>query len=202
MARDVKFLVDDIKKAVATGGQSASVLIMNSLSQSGPQWTGRFSSAWSAVSGRTKKGSGPRQSEGPKFQYKINDVKKAVIPKNVKGTYNLYTILNESPYAKIALDIDAWIPGQLGEDFDLPFGNIEKSTRFTFGIRPKGGKRGQLIQSTKSRSGGSDIEALPNSRSADLDWYSTYATGGKFANDFKKGMNEGLKSASINPGRA
>ena len=55
MARNVKFLVDDIKKAVATGGQSASVLIMNSLSQRGPHWKGRFSSAWSSVSGRTKK---------------------------------------------------------------------------------------------------------------------------------------------------
>tara|TARA_R100000734_G_scaffold1726_1_gene1869 strand:+ start:721 stop:1329 length:609 start_codon:yes stop_codon:yes gene_type:complete len=201
MARNVKFLADDIKKAVATGGQSASVLIMNSLSQRGPHWTGRFSSAWSSVSGRTKKGSSPRQIEGPKFQYKINDVKKAVIPKNVKGIYNLYTILNESPYAAIALDLKPWVPGQLGQDFDLPFGNFEQSTRFTFGIRPKGGKRGQLIQSTKSRSTASDIEALPNSRSADLDWYFDYASGGKFANDFKKGMNEGLKSASTNPGR-
>tara|TARA_R100000234_G_scaffold84070_1_gene53344 strand:+ start:302 stop:916 length:615 start_codon:yes stop_codon:yes gene_type:complete len=204
MARDVKFLVSDVKKAVASGGQSASVLIMNSLSQKGPQWTGRFSSAWSSVSGRTKRGSGPRQSEGPKFTYKLNDVKKAVIPKSVSGVYNLYTILNESPYAKIALDLDYWIPGQLGVNFDLPFGS-EKSTRFTFGTRPRPGKRGQLTNESKTRPRDFDIDnskGLQNSRSADLDWYSNYASGGAFAKDFKAGIRSGLKSVSRNPGNA
>jgi len=181
MARDVKFLVDDVKKAVATGGQSASVLIMNSLSQKGPRWTGKFSSAWSAVSGRTKKGSPPRQSQGPKFQYKISDVKKAVIPKNVKNTYNLYTILNESPYADQALDLKPFVPE----------GNIPpEPEKVTKGIREV--YRGLVTVE----------EEGPNRSTADLDWYPDYATGGAFANDFKKGMNEGLKSVSTNPGRA
>ena len=192
MARDIKFLVDDVKKAVAAGGQSASVLIMNSLSQRGPHWLGEFSSAWSSVSGRTKRGSRPRQFEGPKFQYKMSDVKKAIIPKNVKGTHNLYTILNESPHAPIALDLIPWVPG----DFELPYGNLNDS-RFVYGIRPGGGKRGEL------RSIGSRLDPnLTNRRTAPLDWYPTYASGGAFAKDFKAGMRSGLKLVSRNPGRA
>ena len=181
MARDVKFLVDDVKKAVATGGQSASVLIMNSLSQKGPRWTGKFSSAWSAVSGRTKKGSPPRQSQGPKFQYKISDVKKAVIPKNVKGIYNLYTILNESPYADQALDLEPFVPtGIIPPEPEKVFRGTRKKFR---GFRPI------------ERKG-------PNRSTADLDWYPDYATGGAFAKDFKAGMRSGLKLVSRNPGNA
>ena len=74
MARDIKFLTDDIRKSLAKGGQTSSVLIMNSLSQEGPRWTGKFSSAWSAISNRyQKKENLTRQNKGPKYQYSIND---------------------------------------------------------------------------------------------------------------------------------
>ena len=197
MARDIKFLTDDIRKSVSKGGQLASVSIMNSLSQRGPQWSGRFSSAWSAVSGRKKKGDPARQQQGNKYKYSITHVKQAVIPKSASGKYNLYTILNSTTYAPIALDLVAWVPGT----FDLPYGDLDDD-RFTFGIRPSGGKRGQLIQSTKFRSSDDEMAALPNSRSAPLDWYSDYASGGAFAKDFKKGIKEGLKLGSANPGKS
>ena len=51
MARDVKFLTEDIRKAVSKGGQMASVKISNSLSSAGPIWSGRFSSAWHSIPG-------------------------------------------------------------------------------------------------------------------------------------------------------
>ena len=204
MARDIKFLTDDIKKSVAKGGQIASVSIMNSLSQRGPQWSGRFSSAWSAVSGRKRKGDPARQRQGDKYKYSITHVKQAVIPKSASGNYNLYTIVNSTPYAPVALDLVAWVPGT----FDLPYGmlgSVDTSRvaddRFTFGIRPSGGKRGQLNQSTQSRSSDDEMAAFPNSRSAPLDWYSDYASGGAFAKDFKKGIKEGIKLGSANPGK-
>ena len=169
---------------------------MNSLSQRGPQWSGRFSSAWSAVSGRKRKGDPARQQQGNKYKYSITHVKQAVIPKSASGNYNLYTIVNSTPYAPIALDLVAWVPGT----FDLPSGDLDDD-RFTFGIRPSGGKRGQLSQSTQSRSSDDEMAAFPNSRSAPLDWYSDYASGGAFAKDFKKGIKEGLKLGSANPGK-
>ena len=197
MARDIKFLTDDIKKSVAKGGQIASVSIMNSLSQRGPQWSGRFSSAWSAVSGRKRKGDPARQQQGNKYKYSITHVKQAVIPKSASGNYNLYTIVNSTPYAPIALDLVAWVPGT----FDLPYGDLDDD-RFTFVIRPSGCKRCQLSQSTQSRSSDDEMAAFPNSRSAPLDWYSDYASGGAFAKDFKKGIKEGLKLGSANPGKS
>ena len=199
MARDVKFLTDDIRKSLAKGGQTSSVLIMNSLSQNGPHWTGKFSSAWSAISDRSKKGKPARQNKGPKYQYSINDVKKTVIPKiasNRSSGYTLYKILNESPYAKIALDIDPWIPGQ----FDTPYGKITDS-RFVYGTRPLEGKRGELNNigvPTNFR----DPEKLPNRITASLDWYPTYVKGGTFAKDFKSGIRVGLKQGNANPGKA
>ena len=195
MARDVKFLTDDIRKSLAKGGQTSSVLIMNSLSQNGPHWTGKFSSAWSAISGRSKKGKPARQNKGPKYQYSINDVKKTVIPKiasNRSSGYTLYKILNESPYAKVALDIDPWIPGQ----FDAPYGKVTDS-RFIYGTRPPGGKRGQLDDI-----GSRNRLSLPNRSTASLDWYPTYVKGGTFAKDFKSGIRVGLKQGNANPGKA
>lgn len=194
MARSVKFLTGDIRKSLAKGGQTASVLIMNSLSQSGPHWLGEFSSAWSSISGRTKKGKPARQQQGPKYQYSINDVKQAVIPKiasNRSGTYNLYTILNESSYAPVALDLVPWVPG----DFELPYGSLDDS-RFVYGVRPGGGKRGEL------RGIGSRLDPnLTNRRTAPLDWYPTYVKGGTFAKDFKSGIRVGLKQGNANPGK-
>lgn len=203
MARDIKFLTDDIRKSVAKGGKIASVSIMNSLSQRGPQWSGRFSSAWSAISGKDKQGDPARQQQGNKYKYSITHVKQAVIPKSASGNYNLYTIVNSTPYAKIALDLEFWNPGQLGVDFDLPYGKLDDD-RFTFGTRPRPGKRGQLTNQTNVRSGVIDednFSGVQNSRSAPLDWYSDYASGGAFAKDFKKGIKEGLKLGSANPGK-
>ena len=184
MARDVKFLTDDIRKSLAKGGQTASVLIMNSLSQEGPRWTGKFSSAWSAISNRSKKGKPARQNNGPKYQYSINDVKNTVIPKvasNRSSGYTLYKILNESPYADQALDLVPFAPeGIIPPEPEKVFKGTRKKYR---GFRP--------------------IEKEgPNRSTASLDWYPTYVKGGTFAKDFKSGIRVGLKQGNANPGKA
>ena len=179
MARNVRLLTNDIKQAVSLGGQIASVNIMNSLSKKGPSWTGKFSSSWSAVSGRKKTGERAR-GEGKRFVYSIGDVKRAVIPKKIKGggNYSVYRILNSSPYAKQALDIDPFVPS----------GQIPPEPR---GV--KRGKRGKYRGLISEGDGG-------NRSTAPLDWYPNYLSSSRYINDFKSGMREGFKKSNTNPG--
>ena len=177
MARNVKLLTNDIKQAVSLGGQIASVNIMNSLSKKGPSWTGKFSSAWSAVSGRKKTGEKAR-GQGNRFVYSLNDVKRAVIPKKIKGNYSVYTILNSSSYADQALDINPFVPTK----------NIPPE--------PKGVRRGKR---EKYRGLVSEGEG-GNRSTAPLDWYPTYLSSAKYINDFKTGMREGFKQSNSKPG--
>ena len=185
MSRNVKFLTADIRKAVSKGGQIASVKISNSLSSAGPQWTGRFSSAWHSIPGKKAIKGKARQQRGNKFKYNPSHVKTKIVPKTATkraAIYSLYKIVNTLDYADQALDLVPFNPkGVVPPIQDL--GNI-----FEIGVRPSGAERGYLNPGTG-----------PNVITAPLDWYRTYASA-KLQKDVKVGFSAGLGMVSKNPG--
>ena len=189
MARNVKFLTKDIKKAVSKGGKIASVQIMRSLSQKGPYFTGSFSSSWYSYDPKKKKAGKARQQVGSRYLYKDTDVKGTVIPVRLNKMLNeltLYTIENTSNYAEQALDLTAYIKRppfpDTGPDYGEGF--------FKVGNREDGAKRGNV----KPLSTGDG----PNTSTAPLDWWTTYASS-ELQKDSKIGFRAGIKLVSKNP---
>ena len=182
MARDVKFLTADIRKAVSKGGQMASVKISNSLSSAGPLWTGKFSSAWHSIPGEKPVTGKARQQRGGKYRYKPSHVKTKIVPKiaTKRGSnYPLYRVVNTLDYADQALDLVPFkptgtVPKRLGPIFEK-------------GERPIGAERGYLNPGTG-----------PNVITAPLDWYRTYASA-KLQKDVQIGFRAGLSMVSKNP---
>jgi len=169
MARDIKFLVNDIKEATVQAAREASVEIMNSLAQAGPVWTGKFSSAWYAV---PEGGSpGGHRSEGKVYQYDLRNV-----PKSRFKAGTIYQIVNGMEYAGQAMDI---VP------FDPPEERLTKGTidpgRLRYGVRPAGGRRGELTSGPDS-----------NRSTAPLDWFPDYVGGGKLKKDLGTGARKGF----------
>ena len=189
MARNVKFLTKDIKKAVSKGGKIASVQIMRSLSQKGPYFTGSFSSSWYSYDPKKKKVGKPRQQVGSRYLYKDTDVKGTVIPVRLNKMLNemtLYTIENTSDYVAQALDFKAYIKRppfpEPGPDYGKGF--------FIVGHRDSGSPRGGV---KPLRTGDGD-----HSSSAPLDWWTTYASS-EMQKDSKIGFRAGIKLVSKNP---
>ena len=184
MARNVKFLTADIRKAVSKGGQIASVKISNSLSSAGPLWTGKFSSSWHSIPGEKPITGKARQQRGGKYRYKPSHVKTKIVPKiaTKRGSnYPLYRVVNTLDYADQALDLVPFKPtGVVPPIQDL--GNI-----FEIGLRPMGAERGYLNPGTG-----------PNVITAPLDWYRTYASA-KLQKDVQIGFRAGLSMVSKNP---
>ena len=180
MARNVKFLTADIRKAVSKGGQIASVKISNSLSSAGPQWTGKFSSAWHSIPGEKSIRGGARQQRGAKYRYSPSDVKTKIVPKIATkrgSSYSLYRIANTLDYAAQALDIVPFnptgaVPNRLGPIFEQ-------------------GERKVYRGNIEVGSGG-------NVSTAPLDWYKTYASA-KLKKDVQIGFSAGLSMVSKNP---
>jgi hypothetical protein len=189
MARNVKFLTKDIKKALSKGGKIASVQIMRSLSQKGPYFTGSFSSSWYSYDPKKKKAGKARQQVGSRYLYKDTDVKGTVIPVRLNKMLNeltLYTIENTSNYAEQALDLTAYIKRppfpDTGPDYGEGF--------FKVGIREDGAKRGNV--KPLSTGDGSNTSTAP------LDWWTTYASS-ELQKDSKIGFRAGIKLVSKNP---
>jgi hypothetical protein len=167
--RDIKFLVNDIKEATVAAARTAAVDIMNSLAESGPVWTGRFSSAWYAVEDGGAPGGA--RSEGRIYEYDLRNV-----PATRFKAGTLYRIVNGMPYADQAQDL---------VEFDPPDEKLRRGTiapdRLDYGTRPEGGRRGEL------QGGGRQ-----NRRTAPLDWYSTYINGGGLKKDLATGARRGF----------
>lgn len=171
MARDIKFLVKDIKDATVEAAQQACVEIMNGLVEVGPGYSGAFSSAWYAVTKGDTPG-GPRSS-GSLYKYDKRNVPKA---RFTAGT--LYQIVNGSSYAAEAMDL---VPGRFVsqlEDGKEPVKDpVDVGTRY-------GQRRGEVTSGK-----GFAIST------AELDWWDTYNVGGSLSKDLAKGVKNGFGKA-------
>jgi len=169
MARDIKFLVKDIKKATVQAARTTCVKIMNGLVEAGPGYSGEFSSAWYALERGATPG-GPRSSNRL-YTYDLRNI--PVTRFNASGTW--YEIVNGAEHAAEAMDLVPYVYG----DFE---GEAIKPQKL--GYRAEGATRGDL-------SGGKG----PNTSTAPQDWWPTYNAGGALSKDLAKGVREGFGKA-------
>ena len=168
MARKfIKFMLNDIREASVNAAREACVDIMNSLAEQGPIWTGAYSSAWYALAPGDSPGGA--RSTGRKYKYDLRNVPKQRF-KKVGG----YTITNGVDYAGQAQDLEPFDPDGYPESEPI------KPERVKRGIRPVGGKRGELGPGSNNRS------------TAPLDWYLTYVNGGSLKKDLSNGASRGF----------
>ena len=164
--RDIKFLLNDVKKASVQAAREACVDIMNALSKRGPGWTGKYSSAWYALPpGQVPKG--PR-SKGQVYKY---DLRHVPVQRFKKG--GQYTIKNGMAYADQAQDLAPFDPKK--PLTKRPIKPIDDE-----GKRPEGGRRGELGPGEG------------NLRTAPLDWYLDYINGGGLKKDLDLGARRGF----------
>ena len=164
--RDIKFMLNDIKEASVQAAREACVDIMNSLSERGPAWTGKYSSAWYALPPQKQPG-GPR-SKGTVYKY---DLRHIPVQRFKKG--GSYRITNGMSYADQAQDLAPFDPKEPIKK--RPVKPIEDE-----GKRPEKGRRGDL---------GS---GKGNVRTAPLDWYKDYINGGQLNKDLGAGAKRGI----------
>ena len=173
MARDFKNLLNDAKELVNQSARQAAVEIMNGLAETGPAYSGQFSSAWYAVEPGQEAG-GPRSAGGDIYKYDLRDVPKARFR---SGTY--YEIVNGTSYAAQALDLEE---GVFRTQYDEN-GNILDPVKDPIAVGSRfGDKRGQV-----SSGSGFAVSTAP------LDWYVTYTNGGAMQRDLGNGVKLGFR---------
>lgn len=157
-------LEQDAYSWVNNAARRATVEIMNGLAEAGPNWSGEFMDSWVAHS--PSGGSG-----GGEYPYKLTDIPQ--IPPTLKEAKRKtkFIIENVSDHAAIALDL-VDVPR---EDFKFP-GQGPQGDIVARGSRPDVGKRGDVSGSGNSRS------------TAPLDWYPTFAQGGKMQKALERGV--------------
>ena len=171
-SRDIKFLVNDLKKATVEGARTACVKIMNDLVEAGPAYSGDFSASWYAVApGKTA--GGPRSSTGL-YNYTLRNV-----PKTKFKETGLYKIVNTSEYADQAMDIEKY-KAPTKEEWEEIDEREDLGKNINKGARQKGATRGQV----RGKGGATS--------SAPADWWSTFGVGGGLDKSLKKGFIKGF----------
>jgi hypothetical protein len=145
--------------------RKATARIMNDLAEAGPEWSGEFKDSWvaSAPSG----GIG-----GGQYPYSASSLPRIPPTKREAQRVTKYVIENIAPHAPIALDLVS-VPR---ESFTYP-GSPPQGDVVARGSRPEKGKRGDL-----SAGSGNATSTAP------LDWYVTYARGGKMSKALERGV--------------
>lgn len=172
MARDIRFLIDDINDLTVQAAREASVRVMNSLAESGPVWTGEFSSAWYALPEGQQPG--PPRATGGIYKYDLRNVPRARFSQGK----TFYQIVNGASHAGIAMDFEESTFRAVGQPV-IP-------ARVQAGRRPGGGRpslRGD-ISSGEGR----------GRRTAPLDWFPNYVQGGGLQRDLSLGASKAFSS--------
>ena len=139
--------------------------IMNDLAEAGPVWSGEFRDSYIATSlGTSISGSGS-------FPYKVSDIPELKTTKKDIDRVKKIRISNTAGHARVAMDLEVPKDG-----FKYPGYGPEGDILFR-GIRPDGGKRGQI------QGGGNR-----NKSTAPLDWFTPYMKGGKMQRRVKEGV--------------
>ena len=166
-------LEKDLRTKVNKSIRTVARNIMNDLAEAGPVWGGEFRDSWVARAASTG------QANAATYPYKLSDVPELPITSREMKRVTKFTIENEAPYAPIALDLAA--PSE-SDPFIYP-GYGPEGDIVSRGVRPEGGRRGEI-----GRGRGNNRSTAP------LDWYTTYARGGKMNRASKKGVKEGFKA--------
>ena len=152
------------------GPARAAEEMIKDLQEESPAWTGKFRNSWFIQSPNGQKTGGggqPGAEVGKAFLQKLIGSK--------SDSSRLFTIGNSAEYADQATDLAPF-------KFEGPIPPRVAKTKFRkFGIRPDGGRRGEV-----EGSGG-------NTSSAPLDWFSTYHGSGKADEAVKRAYSRGFR---------
>jgi hypothetical protein len=142
--------------------------IMNDLAEAGPVWGGEFRDSWEAYA------PGVGAAIPGQYPYTLSDIPELPVTKREMERVTKLIIGNRASYALVAMDLVA-----PSEGFRYPGYEPEGDVVFR-GTRPDGGRRGDVGPKLR---GGSD-----NRSTAPLDWYTTYAQGGKMQKALERGV--------------
>ena len=185
MAKPFDRLLKDVDKifasTVAFGPIRSAHRAVKELQQEGPSWTGQFSNSWRITTpdGRFFEGDGARGEPRP-----IN-VPTLTGPQAIKTGFSkdkvVFTISNNSRWAGQAVDF-------LDDDFFRPTKEPQTQLgRSKWEISEQGRSktkiRGDLLQPTGK------VDTGKASRTAPLDWFTTYLTSGKLDKAITVEMN-------------
>ena len=134
--------------------------LMNELAEIGPEWSGDFRDSY--VARDVSSG----QIRSAKYPYKLSDIPELPVTEREMKRKKRLAIDNTAPYAKVAMDLE---PGE----FTIPRGKMSpQGDVVARGSRPEGaGQTGD------------------NRSTAPLDWYTTFAKGGKLEKIMQKTVN-------------
>ena len=153
-------------EAIAGRALKGAEIIVEALQDAGPQWSGKFSNSW-VMKTRTQTVAGtmsvglPNRIKAPKPRGR--DI--------LRGNEWVIRIENMAPYAAIAMDLEE---GKFSRKW-YPNGPVNKAKWDTSG----GGRRMGPTIPPMRRGVTNYLEGVSASRTAPLDWFTTFKKGGK-----------------------
>jgi hypothetical protein len=173
-------LAADINNRLAVSIQESAVAITNGLAEAGPAWTGEFAASWDVVpEGQAARQ--PRSSGGQLYQYTKRNFPASRFQKALERGVTQFQVINTSPHAAQAMD-------EVTDIFTRPDSDPIKTPELG-DYRPRPSFRYEI--------GGSFAGLLkdaPAARTAEPDWFYTYAKGGSLQLDVRRGIELGFKS--------
>lgn len=171
----------DAKAEVIKAARRSVVEVLNGLADASPNWTGRFRDSWyvtSSIGSAVKAG-------GDDGNYNLFNVPGLAAVRSKSGEFAKagftgnsvkFSIGNSAPYADQAMDLVPYVPPRKGETISRP----DPENVVAQGFR--GTYRGEIEE---DRDG-------TNRSTAELDWFRAYMDGGKFKQDFRRGVQLGF----------
>lgn len=180
---DMRRIINDSLREIASGIQNAAIEITNGLVQAGPIWSGRFASSW-YMEGVGAIG-GPRISWSI-YRYSKKDFRVTSIEKAIKSGKTTFSIVNTAPHASIAVDGEYAI-------YKHPSDRDPLKDPIEFGFRPMDANGSQEPSLRPDISMGYDTGSKPNAMiTAEADWLVDYAKGGRLNRDLAHGFSIGF----------
>lgn len=195
-----KFLIDTDRFAASAtliGPIKAAERIVDELQAEGPSWTGKFSNSWEIAGpqGQSLKGDGQpgdprplRFSEGP---FTGPQAAATLARTTVLKDKTVFTISNFADHAAEAIDAVPHDKTYYPEGWRIsPEGPQTQQGKQNFDLEPSGRKD----TSVRGDIGGGEAGSL-SSRTAPLDWFATFAQGGRLDKAIRIEMDAALARA-------
>jgi hypothetical protein len=179
-------LIKDLDRVTASvafvGPTRAAVQVVNDLQDLGPVWTGRFANSWQIQTPSQVFKPASFMQEGPPRQIPFPTTTGSEALKGLKpfGDRVVFRISNQSPHKKYAMD---QAEGRFFRPENNPLPINAVSGKWQEGM---GGRGGTMKRGDTSKGRGRA------SSTAELDWFSTYASG-RLNKTIKLEMNKVVK---------
>jgi hypothetical protein len=187
----------DFASATLIGAIKSAEKIVSDLQQEGPSWTGRFSNSWQIAGpqGQSIKGDGGKGEARPiKFKdgpFTGPQATATLFRTTVLKDKTVFTISNFSEHAAEAIDAVEHDKTYYPKGWQIsPEG--PQTSQGTQNHKTVGS--GRKSSSTRGDIGGGDPNSM-SSRTAPLDWFSTFAEGGRLDKAIKIEMDKALGRA-------